>query len=111
MGRKLLVLAGSLALLGCANASKDLTGSWRSTHASTDTPFEVGSATFSADGSYSAEMTYGGQTRTDTGQWTLDGKTLQLDGAASRTYKVVVSGDALTMTDPDTGATITMERQ
>lgn len=106
--RAVTVLAAAFLLGGCS--SSNIVGTW---HASGDQGegFSVAEATFRDDRSYSAEVVEGGRQMTDSGEWTKRGNKLELESQqATRVYEVRVRGDELTMTDPDTGQSVTLER-
>jgi osmotically-inducible protein OsmY len=105
----MMVLGGSLLLGGCS--SSNLVGTWRASGESGE-GFSVAEATFRDDGSYSAEVVEGGREISDSGQWSKRGKKLELQGErATRTYEARVRGAELIMTDPETGQSVTLERE
>ena len=102
------VLVAGVVLGGCS--SSNIVGTWRGTGAPGE-GFTVAEATFRDDGSYSADVVEGDREMSDSGQWTKRGKTLELQGQrATRVYEARVRGDELTMTDPESGKSATLER-
>jgi len=66
-------------LCGCQTTSSDLVGTWESTRADDDlerVDFDFASVTFAPDGTYTAEMIYGGETLAETGTWKRTNGTL-----------------------------------
>ena len=111
MKRQALTLLFAAAMLGGC-ASSNLVGSWESTGEDPGA-FEVGSVMFRDDGTYSADVNYESREMQDRGQWTYRSGTLTLDSssdAPDRAYKVKVKGDTMTITNPDTGQSVTMSR-
>jgi hypothetical protein len=105
----LMVLAAGLLLGGCG--SSNIVGTWRAT-GDPGEGFSVAEATFRDDGSYSAQVVEGGREMTDSGQWSKSGKKLELQGQrTTRVYETRISGDEMTMTDPDSGRSVTLERE
>ncbi|MFG0285648.1 MAG: lipocalin family protein [Phycisphaerales bacterium JB039] len=104
-----VLIVGAL-LGGCANSN--LVGAWESTGEDPGA-FEVGSVMFRDDGTYSADVNYESREMQDRGEWTYRSGTLTLDSssdAPDRSYKVKVKGDTMTITNPETGQSVTMAR-
>ena len=111
MKRRVVTMLFAAALLGGC-ATPNLVGSWES---SGEDPgdFDVGAVTFRDDGTYSADVTYEDREMEDRGQWTYRSSTLTFDSsseAPDRSYTVKVKGDTMTITNPDTGQSVTMTR-
>lgn len=109
------VTLGTLALLaaglsGCAS-SASVEGTWTGRDADANTPFNFGSVSFVGDKTFTAEAKYGGNTRVQSGTWEARGNDLKLkSGDTTRDYTYKVENDALIVTDPKSGRSLTLTR-
>lgn len=105
--RLLLLLA--LPLAGCA--AKGPVGTWSGRGDSANAPFAFGSVSFVGDHTFTAEARYGGTTRVQSGTWSAEGDKLHLaSGQTKREYTYKVDDKTLTVTDPKSGHSITLDR-
>ncbi|MCA9284321.1 MAG: hypothetical protein KDA22_03840 [Phycisphaerales bacterium] len=110
MRRSLTVLASSALLLAIGGCSS-VVGTWAGRGSSADAPFTFGNVSFVGDRTFTAEASYGGNTRVQTGTWSTQGKDLTLDAAGTvRNYTFKVEGDMLVVTDPTSGRSVTLDR-
>lgn len=99
----------SLTLGGCA--TQGVVGTWTGRGDRGDAPFDFGSASFVGDRTFSAEARYGQNVRVQTGTWRTIGDELVLNAnSQERRYSFQVEGDELTVRDPNTGNSITLDR-
>lgn len=104
--------AAALTLTGCT-ASR-LHGSWVSASESGASQFQFASATFAADGTYTADIRYGDHAVANTGAWEAEGDELTVSGefngqAFEREY-VLEFQDADHMSLTGEGRTVAMKR-
>lgn len=106
------ILVGSVLMLSLAGcASSQVVGTWTGRGAGSDAPFTFGSVSFVGDQSFTAEARYGGTTRVQSGTWATDGDHLSLtSGDTKREYTYTVHDGELTVTDPKSGHSITLDR-
>ncbi len=109
-----LVVTVSALVGGCASsadrsATDPLIGTWRGREAPTDSAFEFASVTFAPDGTYTAQLRYDGDVRADSGRWSYEGETLTI-GEGDRRYTAKVRGNELTVTEPRSRTTVTLDR-
>jgi hypothetical protein len=98
-----------LALGGCATSP--IVGTWTGRGAGDDAPFTFGSVSFVGDKTFTAEARYGGETRVTSGTWTSGNGELTLhSGDTARHYNYSVAGTELTVTDPKSGNSLTLDR-
>lgn len=86
----LVATAASLAVLGGCK-SNTLVGTWKSERAMQNLPapeFDFASVTFAPDGTYTAEMVYGGRTMAQTGTWSYAADELVVGPQPTRRYGV-----------------------
>ncbi|MEM7622696.1 MAG: hypothetical protein AAF235_05780 [Planctomycetota bacterium] len=89
-------LAALGALGGCSSGS--LVGTWQSQRAVENlpsAPFDFAAVTFAPDGTYTAEMVYGGRTLAETGTWTHAADELVVGPQPSRRYGVEFLNDGV----------------
>ncbi|MFO0830190.1 MAG: lipocalin family protein [Phycisphaerales bacterium] len=105
----LVSLLVTVGLAGCATSS--VTGTWTGRGTSKDTPFNFGNVSFVGDGTFTAEAQYDGKSRVQSGTWSTKGNELDLRAAdASRVYTFALKGNELTVTDPKSGRSLTLDR-
>ncbi len=99
----------ALVLGGCA--SSGIVGTWNGRGSSTDAPFTFGSVSFVGDKTFTAESRYSGNVRVQSGTWSAKGNELDLMAdKMARHYTYSLHGDELTVTDPKSGHSITLDR-
>ena len=113
--KKTVVATGlaAIAALSTGCASSGLVGTWKSANKAEGeaaAAFDFASVTFAPDGTYTAEMLYGGKTFAQTGTWDhTDGK-LTIGPDPVRAYGVTMDGaDALTF-DGGRAGSVNMRR-
>ena len=98
-----------LMLAGCTSAP--IVGTWTGRDSSAQTPFTFGSVSFVGDHTFTAEARYSGETRVQSGSWETEGNNLSLQsGETQRAYTYAIDGNALVVTDPKSGHSITLDR-
>ena len=99
----------SLVLTGCSTSR--VVGTWNGRGASPESDFTFGSVSFVGDKTFTAESRYSGNVRVQSGTWSTSGHNLKLwADQMERQYTFKVSGDTLTVTDPKSGHSITLDR-
>jgi uncharacterized lipoprotein NlpE involved in copper resistance len=107
--RILALSCTALFLGGCA--SPGIVGTWTGRGDAGDAPFSFGSASFVGDNTFTAEARYGQSVRVQSGTWNATGDQLSLRyNAQERQYSYQVDGDELTVTDPQSGNSVTLDR-
>lgn len=129
----LLVLALGVPVLGCASdgnggggggiadaggagtgrgaAEPRLVGTWRGQEQNPTTPFQFVAVTFAPDGTYTAGLNIGGQTRADSGRWRTSGEQELMIDPGSRRYRYELRGEeTLVLTDPQTNVSASLAR-
>ncbi|MAY74644.1 MAG: hypothetical protein CMJ31_08050 [Phycisphaerae bacterium] len=110
------VIASAAALVtlfstGCA--SSRLVGTWESQRAvenRTPAEFDFASVTFAPDGTYTAEMVYGGSTHAETGAWKVRGDKLEVGTDKPRVYQVEFEGNDEVTFDAGRAGRVSMRR-
>jgi hypothetical protein len=113
-----LCVAGLVCgLVGCESmnmgggSKSNVVGTWQAQGGPGDRPFTFGSVSFVGDKTFTAEAKYNNQSRVQTGTWMTKGKELHLTaGDTKRDYTYKVSGDTLTVTEPKSGHSISLNR-
>jgi uncharacterized lipoprotein NlpE involved in copper resistance len=102
----------ALALGGCANnGGNSVVGTWTGRGSPADAPFSFGAVSFVGDNTFTAEARYGGQARMQHGTWETSGDRLALTANGSqREYTYKVDDGELTVTDPGSGNSVTLDR-
>jgi hypothetical protein len=109
MNARGLLVIPLLALGGCS--SNSVVGTWSGRAPAGAQPFSFGSVSFVGDNTFTAEARYGDEVRVQSGTWTTEGDNLNLDAAgAKRSYTYRVENDELTVTDPQSKNSITLDR-
>ncbi len=99
---------GALLLTGCA--SPGIVGTWNG-RGDNKSAFTFGSVSFVGDQTFTAESKYSGNTRVQSGTWSTSGDQLTLTADKTvRHYSYKLSGGELTVTDPKSGHSITLDR-
>jgi hypothetical protein len=108
----MLTCAAGLMLGGCANQHRDgLVGTWTGRAGPDDAPFSFGSVSFVGDNTFTAEARYGQNVRVQSGTWETSGENLTLHAdRTDRRYRYRVANNELTVTDPDSGNAVTLDR-
>ena len=104
-------MSGDVTTDGGMSAGMDnrsLVGTWRGEDGNDTTAFQFASVTFAPDGTYTAQMRYSGQTRADSGKWSVTGDTLRVE--ENRSYRFKVEGNQVTFTDPQSNVSQTLTR-
>jgi hypothetical protein len=110
--RKALIASAVLflSLTGCASMSP-VVGTWSAKGASNDAPFTFGSVSFVGDKTFTAEAKYGGESRVQSGSWSIEGDQLMLNaGSTKRQYTYKMQDGDLVVTEPKSGHSVTLER-
>ncbi len=97
-----------LLLGGCA---APIVGTWKGRDADSSTTFSFGSVSFVGDKTFTAEARYAKDTRVQSGTWQTEGDHLILNAnKQERRYTYRVQGGELTVTEPKSGHSITLDR-
>ncbi len=109
--KKALALSSVALVFGLAGCtSSGVVGTW-SGRGAEKAPFSFGSVSFVGDNTFTAEARYGGTTRVQSGTWSADGDKLHLNsGDSKRDYTFKSDAKTLTVTDPKSGHSITLDR-
>jgi hypothetical protein len=111
-GMLLVGMVAAMVLGGCSNTgNRGVVGTWTGRGAAGDAPFSFGAVSFVGDNTFTAEARYGGQARMQHGTWEAQGNRLSLNANGSkREYTYRVENGELTVTDPGSGNSVTLDR-
>jgi len=108
LSRVVGVASVGLFLGGCA---APLVGTWKGRDSDNKTSFSFGSVSFVGDKTFTAEAKYANDTKVQSGTWQTEGDRLILHAdKQERRYTYKVNDGELTVTEPKSGHSITLDR-